>query len=173
MTPIETRGDGMIEHQEDKGVLSRLVGRWQGTLLHRVAANQPFQQLEGASENRWVLGGRFVELALRAGDSWSAVFYIGHEHGERRHVLLSLESHDRRVATRRGDWAPDRDRLVLTSLRSRAVCDLTTPGELRLELAEEWTRGQEFVRFRAEYRKAVPAAIVAPPRRPLRRFVIA
>ena len=47
--------------------LSRLVGRWQGTLLHRRDPDRPFMQLAGTSENRWVLGGRFVEMTLRAG----------------------------------------------------------------------------------------------------------
>ena len=113
-------------------VLSRLVGCWQGTLLHRASAGQSrFTQLPGTSENRWVLGGRFVEMTLRAGtsgDSWSAVFYIGYERSERRHVLVSLEPGDRRVTTRLGDWRLEHDRLVLTSHQSRAVCDMTTPG---------------------------------------------
>ena len=59
------------------------------------------------SENRWVLGGRFVEMTLRAGTSgtaWSAVFYIGYERSERRHVLVSLEPGDRRITTRLGGW---------------------------------------------------------------------
>ena len=70
----------MIEGEHDQNVLSRLVGCWQGTLSHRAEADRPFQQLPGTSENRWVLGGRFVEMTLRAGtsgDTWSAVFYIG------------------------------------------------------------------------------------------------
>ena len=121
-------------------MLSRLVGCWQGTLLHRTEADRPFQQLPGTSENRWVLGGRFVEMTLRAGtsgDTWSAVFYIGYERSERRHVLVSLEPGDRRITTRLGDWTLEQDRLVLTSHQSRAVCDMTIPGQLTLELAEE------------------------------------
>ena len=51
---------------EDQTILSRLVGCWQGTLLHRAAADQPFVRMAGTSENRWVLGGRFVEMTLRA-----------------------------------------------------------------------------------------------------------
>jgi hypothetical protein len=164
----------MIEHKSDQAILSRLVGGWRGILRHRTALEQPFLEVPATSENRWVMGGRFVEMALRAGDSWSAVFYIGYERTERRHVLVSLEPGDRRVTTRRGGWCPEGDRLVLTSQRCRTVCDLAVPGELRLELADELAPGHEFVRFRAEYRMAVDAEVTAkaPPRQP-RRFVIA
>ena len=167
----------MIELDHDQSVLSRLVGRWHGTLLHRAAPDQPFQQLPGTSENRWVLGGRFVEMTLRAGtsgDMWSAVFYIGYEKTERRHVLVSLEPGDRHVTTRLGEWRPDDDRLVLTSPQSRAVCDMAVPGHLKLELADEPAPGKEFVRFRADYRTAL-APVIAKPTLPreYRRFVIA
>src|SRR5262245_21210262 len=137
----------MSYSQQDQSVLSRLVGCWHGTLLHRTGADQPFQHLAGTSDNRWVLGGRFVEMTLRAGtsgDTWSAVFYIGYERSERRHVLVSLEPGARRVTTRLGDWKRDNDRLVLTSHQARAVCDMTIPGQLTLELAEELVPGIEF-----------------------------
>jgi hypothetical protein len=95
----------MIQDQ-DQPVLSRLVGCWAGTVLHRASADQPFAHLPGTLENRWVLNGRFVEMMLRtgaSGSSWSGVFYIGHERSERRHLLLSLEPGERRVKTRRGE----------------------------------------------------------------------
>jgi hypothetical protein len=145
----------MISPEHDLMILSRLVGGWQGTLQHRAAPEEPFRQLPGTSENRWVLGGRFVEMTLRAGvggDNWSAVLYIGYERSERRYVLVSLEPGDRRVTTRLGQWRPELDRLVLTSDQSSVVCDMTTPGQLTLELSEEAVPGHEFVRFRAEYR---------------------
>ncbi len=165
----------MIDHEPDRLMLSRLVGSWQGTLLHRVAADEPFLEMPGTSENRWVLGGRFVEMTLRAGDSWSALFYIGYERTERRHVLVSLEAGARRVTTRSGEWSSERDRLVLTSQRAQTICNLATPGELRLELSEEIAPGNEFVRFKAEYRLVVTPEVIAKPSppRPQRRFVIA
>ena len=92
-----------------------------------------------------MLGGRFVEMTLRAGESWSAVVYIGHERSERRHVLVSLEPGDRRLTTRRGEWVRDCNGLLLTSDQSKATCDVMTPGELRLELAEQSASGQGFV----------------------------
>ena len=167
----------MIECEHDHSVLSRLVGCWQGTLLHRSEADRPFQQLPGTSENRWVLGGRFVEMTLRAGiscDTWSAVFYIGYERSEPRHVLVSLEPGGRRITTRLGDWRLEQDRLVLTSHESRVVCDMTIPGQFTLELAEEPAAGKAFVRFKAEYQTAASPVIVKPaPPREHRRFVIA
>ena len=166
----------MIECEHDKAVLGRLVGCWQGTLLHRAHADQPFRQLAGASENRWVLGGRFVEMTLRADtprDAWSALFYIGYERSERRHVSVSLEPGDRRVTTRLGGWKRDQDRLVLTSHQARVVCDVTIPGRLKLELAEEPLPGTPFVRFRVDFRSAVSPVIVKPALpRAHRRFVI-
>jgi hypothetical protein len=166
----------MIEFEQDQVLLSRLVGCWQGTLFHRAASDQPFHRLAGTSENRWVLGGRFVEMTLRTGtasESWSAVFFIGYEKHERRHVLVSLEPGDRRVSTRLGEWRPESNRLVLTSPQFTAICDLTTPGELGLEFTEESVCGQEFLRFKARYRPDVPAAIVRPIARQHKRFVIA
>jgi len=124
----------MSEREHDQSVLSRLVGCWQGTLLHRTHADQPFRALVAKSDNRWVLGGRFIEMTLHAdtwGEAWSAVFYIGYERSERRHVLVSLEPDDRRVTTRLGDWRHEQGRLVLTSPQSRAVCDVTIPGQLK------------------------------------------
>jgi hypothetical protein len=146
-------------------------------MLHRGSADQTFQELPGTSANRWVLGGRFVEMTLRAdggGDEWSAVFYIGYERGERRHVLVSLEPGGWRITTRVGEWKPDHDRLVLTSHRSRTVCDVSTPGRLVLEVSEEVASGQEFVRLKADYRPAAASIIARPPMpREYRRFVIA
>jgi hypothetical protein len=167
----------MIESEHDQSALSRLVGCWQGTLRHRSEAGRPFQQLPGTSETRWVFGGRFVEMTLRAGtsgDTWSAVFYIGYERSERRHVLVSLEPGDRRITTRLGDWTLEQDRLVLTSHHSRAVCDMTIPGQLTVELTDQSASGQEFVRFKAEYKTAAsPVIVKPPPPREHRRFVIA
>lgn len=167
-----------MTRDEGRAVLSRLVGGWEGRLLHRVAADEPLVELPGTSENRWVLGGRFVEMTLRAGnggDSWSAVFYIGYERNEPRHVLVSLEPGDRRVTTRLGEWTHDRDRLVMTSDRSRAVCHMATPGKLTLELVEEPVPGREFTRLKADYRAVKTAPMIATPSvaRPHRRFVIA
>lgn len=167
----------MMDGHHDQSVLSRLVGCWRGTLSYRTEADRPFQQLPATSENRWVLGGRFVEMTLRAGvsgDTWSAVFYIGYERNARRHVLVSLEPGDRRITTRLGDWTYARDRLVLASQHSRAICDMTTPGQLTLELEEEPEGGDAFVRFKAEYRTATTPVIVKPALpREHRRFVIA
>jgi hypothetical protein len=160
----------------DQSVLSRLVGCWQGTLMQRTTVDQPFRRMTGTAENRWVLGGRFVEMTLRAavaGESWSAVFFIGYERNERRHVLVSLEPGDLRVSTRLGEWRPERDRLVMTSHLTRAICDLTAPGRLGVELVEEMAPGEEFIRFKADYKPALPAAIVRPVARQHRRFVIA
>jgi hypothetical protein len=116
-------------------------------------------------------------MNLRAGtsgDTWSALFYIGYERSERRHVLVSLEPSDRRVRTRLGEWRPERDRLVLTSYQTRAVCDLATPGRLGLELAEEVVPGREFIRFRGDYRSTVTPVLLKPAKpREHRRFVIA
>jgi hypothetical protein len=63
---------------------------------------------------------------------------------------------------------------VLTSHQSRAVCDITVPGRLTLELAEEPAPGIQFVRFRANYRNTVaPVAVKPALPREQRRFVIA
>jgi hypothetical protein len=166
----------MSEREHDQLVLSRLVGCWQGTLVHRAYPDQPFQQLAAKSDNRGVLGGRFIEMSLHAdtlGEAWSSVFYIGYERSERRHVLVSLEPADSRVTTRLGDWWREQGCLVLTSPQSRAVCDVTVPGQLKLELTDA-VAGREFVRFRADYRRGAPPVVMksARPREP-RRFVIA
>jgi hypothetical protein len=167
----------MSQGESDLSALSHLVGCWNGTFLHRTHVDHPFQSLEGTSENRWVLGGRFVEMTLRAGtsgDTWSAVFYVGYERNERRHVLVSLEPGDSRVTTRLGEWRFENSRLLLTSHQSRAVCDMSVPGQLKLALVEETVPGREFVRFRADFRPAVVPAIARPALpRDHRRFVIA
>jgi hypothetical protein len=177
-------GDGMQWGPDQcEVVLSRLVGCWEGTFRHRGAADRPFEESPGKSENRWVLGGRFVEMTLLwglEGQGFSALFYIGYERGDRRYVVVSSGPGDRRVAVSRGEWIPDPGRLLLTShsrsgedpRQSRMVCDVRTPGALKLELAERDPSGEEFVRFRADYHAAARVPPVAAPRPP-RRSVIA
>jgi hypothetical protein len=169
-SPVGQRGS-------DHVMLSRLVGRWQGTLLHRGSPEHPFVEMAGTLENRWVHGGRFVEMTVAGGtggDGLSAVFYVGHERAERRHVLVSLALGDRRVTTRLGEWTWDTNRLVMMSDQSRVVCDMAAPGRLTIELSEEIVPGHSFTRLRADYRPAVnPAATGRPAHRPHRRFVIA
>jgi hypothetical protein len=166
-------GQGSRDHV----MLSRLVGHWQGTLRHRGAPDQPFVEMAGTLENRWVHGGQFVEMTFgggAGGDGFSAVFYIGHERTERRHVLVSLAPGDRRVTTRLGEWTWDGNRLIMMSEQSRALCDMAAPGRLAIELSEEIEPGHVFTRFRADYRPAVsPPAAGRPADRPQRRFVIA
>jgi uncharacterized protein DUF1579 len=174
-------------NDQDQVVLRRLVGCWSGQVRHRIAADQPFHESTGTAENRWVLGGRFVEMTLRAlvnGQSWSAVFYIGYERGERRHVLVSLAPGDRQVTIRRGDWRHDRSRLVLTSrdrlfdadapFQSTTICDLSADGLFQLALTEDAGAGAAFVRLQATFRPAMmPVLIGQPQAHPPRRFVIA
>jgi hypothetical protein len=126
-------------------------------------------------------------MTLRAvfnGHSWSAVIYVGHERGERRHVLVSLGAGARQVTIRRGGWRLERTRLVLTTryrasdadeyLLSRILCDLNERGDLKLDLAEEYAPDKEFLRLQAAYRPTLPASFIAAQQaRAQRRFVIA
>jgi hypothetical protein len=161
----------------DRVLLSRLVGTWEGTLLIRSAAGAPSRRLCGTSENRWVLGGRFVEMTLRAkeiADAWSAVFFVGHDRGARRHVLVSLDSGDHRVTMRLGDWTGHPDHIVLTSEHGRARCEVTSADVLKVQLVEHAGPGEEFIRFAGDYRRASPETSprgVSEARE--RRFVIA
>jgi hypothetical protein len=163
----------------DRVLLSRLVGHWEGRLSLRLAAGRAFRDVRGTSDNRWVLGGRFVEMTFRAldvADLWSAVFYIGHDSGERRHVLVSLDSNDRTVTMRLGEWTGKPDHVVLTSEHVRARCELTPSDLLKVQLVDQIGAGEECVRFAGDYRRLLSAA---RPRegemssRRDRRFVIA
>ena len=151
----------MQTESHERVLLSRLVGTWQGTLLVRTAAGAPSRRLSGTSENRWVLGGRFVEMTLRAADvadAWSAVFFVGHDRGERRHVLVSMDSGDHRATMRLGDWTGHSDHMLLTNEYGRARCEVTPSDVLRVQLVELAGPGEEFVRFSGDYRRAAPAA---------------
>jgi hypothetical protein len=161
----------------DRVLLSRLVGNWEGTLSVCAGAGRPCRDVPGTSENRWVLGGRFVEMTLRAGgsaDPWSAVFYIGHDGGERRHVLISLDANDRRVTMRLGEWTGKPGQVVLTSEHARARCELTSSDLLKVQLVEQIGPEKEFVRFAGDYRRSIEA-VRSPDvsARRERRFVIA
>ena len=89
-------------------------------------------------------------------------------------MLVSLEPGDRRVTTRLGDWRLEKDRLLLTRSPVTRGVDMTVPGQLTLELAEEPVPGREFVRLRADYRTTVAPVTLKPALpRVHRRFVIA
>ena len=124
--------------------MTHLVGGWHGTLLSRARADVPFERVQASCENQWVLGRQFVQMTLRLGDAvsnWSAVFYVGHEDQQRRHVLVSVEPGDNRMTVRRGEWTADRGKLVLTTQDMRVVYDISVPGNLSLELVDRSRRG--------------------------------
>lgn len=100
--------------------LAPLVGRWKMELTS-YSPTQPALSLKGTSDNRWVLGGRFLLSETAAGDGATRVegmMLFGYDARERRFFAVGLNN----LATGYNQWSGSydpRDRSLILSGKQR------------------------------------------------------
>lgn len=151
---------------EEHTRLAPLVGVWDVAQRFRLTPDSPFHDVKGTAENRWVLGGRFVELSLAIEDPdepFRATGYLGFDRIEGEYVFAWLETASTALETRRGPATPEGDGFMLLGAHrdpeSRAVKQtrltlrMNGADAYRIDIAELPEGEKPFVYFEAVYRR--------------------
>jgi hypothetical protein len=100
------------EHQ----CLEPLVGSWNSDLTWYAPPNPPLH-LTGTTENRWILGGRYLLSEGAAGEgAWrvEGMTVYGHDPGERRFSAVGLNNLNSRANEQSGTYDPVQRSFILT-----------------------------------------------------------
>jgi len=103
--------------------LEPVVGAWDAKITMWMAPGAPPQETTGTSENKWVLGGRFVEQRYEGtfmGQPFSGVGYTGYDNFKKKYVGTWMDTMGTMMMVSQGDAAGKT--LTMTS----TVDDVTT-----------------------------------------------
>jgi hypothetical protein len=88
--------------------LEPVVGTWDAKITMWMAPGAPPQESTGTSENRWVLGGRFVEQRYEGnfmGQPFSGLGYTGYDNYKKKYVGTWMDTMGTMIMTSQGDAA--------------------------------------------------------------------
>ena len=88
--------------------LEPVVGTWNAKITMWMAPGAPPQESTGTSENKWVLGGRFVEQRYEGsfmGQTFSGLGYTGYDNYKKKYVGTWMDTMGTMIMTSQGDAA--------------------------------------------------------------------
>jgi uncharacterized protein DUF1579 len=88
--------------------LEPVVGTWDAKITMWMAPGAPPQESTGKSENKWVLGGRFVEQRYEGnfmGQPFSGVGYTGYDNYKKKYVGTWMDTMGTMIMVSQGDAA--------------------------------------------------------------------
>ena len=86
--------------------LEPLVGAWDARITLWMAPGAPPQESTGTSENKWVLGGRYVEQRYEGtfmGQPFSGIGYTGYDNYKKKYVGTWMDTMGTMVMVSQGD----------------------------------------------------------------------
>jgi len=88
--------------------LEPLIGTWDAKITMWMAPGAPPQESTGTGENKWVLGGRFVEQRYEGqfmGQPFSGVGYTGYDNYKKKYVGTWMDTMGTMIMVSQGDAA--------------------------------------------------------------------
>jgi hypothetical protein len=88
--------------------LEPVVGTWDAKMTMWMAPGAPPQESTGTGENKWVLGGRFVEQRYEGnfmGQPFSGVGYTGYDNFKKKYVATWMDTMGTMIMVSQGDAA--------------------------------------------------------------------
>ena len=88
--------------------LEPVVGTWDAKITMWMAPGAPPQESTGTSENKWVLGGRFVEQRYEGnfmGQPFSGIGYTGYDNYKKKYVGTWMDTMGTMMMVSQGDAA--------------------------------------------------------------------
>lgn len=94
---------------ENHKVLDSLVGSWNYTLKWWMAPDSQPEESTGSSENKWTLGGRFVEQSVEGtsmGQPFEGIGVTGYDNAKKEYVSTWMDNMATGIFTAKGMYAP-------------------------------------------------------------------
>lgn len=88
--------------------LEPVVGTWDAKITMWMAPGAPPQESTGSSENKWVLGGRFVEQRYEGsfmGQPFSGLGYTGYDNYKKKYIGTWMDTMGTMIMVSQGDAA--------------------------------------------------------------------
>ena len=115
--------------------LEPVVGTWDAKITMWMAPGAPPQESTGTSENKWVLGGRFVEQRYEGnfmGQPFSGVGYTGYDNFKKKYVGTWMDTMGTMIMVSQGSADATGKTLTMTS----TIDDIMTgkPASIKSEI---------------------------------------
>ena len=155
---------------ENHKVLEALVGSWDaGVRMWQDPAGQP-EESTGASENRWVMGGRFLEQRFTGqfmGEPFEGTGLIGYDNIKQKYQSVWIDSMGTGMMTGTASYDPSTKVLTETGSHScpitggdrqfRSVTTFVDADMIHLEFYGPGPDGKEFKGMEITYKRRSPA----------------
>lgn len=118
--------------------LDAMVGTWEAKVTSWMAPGAPPQVSNGVSENRWVLGSRYLEQNFSGsfnGMPFSGIGYTGYDNAKKEYFGTWMDNMSTGIMTSTGNTADGK----IWSYKSTMTDPMTgrdTPGETKITVAD-------------------------------------
>lgn len=146
--------------------LEPMVGSWRAKTTFTMAPGAPAEVSEGTAENRWVLGGRYLEQTYKAammGMPFEGIGYTGYDNAQRRYAGTWMDNFGTGFMHSIGKGKPRKDAIdfeataVEPSGKTRRFLCKIRVRDHDHHVYEMWTNGpggKPYRTMRVEYTRA-------------------
>jgi hypothetical protein len=144
--------------------LEPVIGTWDAKITMWMAPGAPPQESTGTSENKWVLGGRFVEQRYEGtfmGQPFSGVGYTGYDNYKKKYVGTWMDTMGTMIMVSQGDAAGQSLSMTSTIDDVIAAKPVNVKTEVKIlgadhHVMEMWgpdPNGKQFKTMEIDYRR--------------------
>ena len=157
----------MMSPNEHHKVLEYKVGKWTGKMSMYMAPGAPPVESEMTSEQKWIMGGRFLSDNTRGsmmGQPFEGMGTSGYDNVKQKYVFTWIDNFGTGILSGEGTW--DAAKKTLTSTTSmpdpatgkyapaRMVDTVVDADHWKMEMYATGPDGKEALSFRIEYKRA-------------------